>query len=105
MTKHNDSIRWFAHLTNKDVALVVMIPFCRTLKEADRVLEVMAEEGLERGQQGLEVYVMVEIPANVILAERLSRLRRFPGGRRDRFDLPQPRQRDRGDPAGGAGGA
>jgi pyruvate,water dikinase len=48
--------------------IVVMIPFCRTPKEADRVLAVMAEHGLERGQDGLEVYVMCEIPSNVILA-------------------------------------
>lgn len=47
----------------------VMIPFCRTTLEADRVLAVMAEHGLVRGERGLEVYVMCEIPANVILAE------------------------------------
>jgi pyruvate, water dikinase len=45
--------------------VVVMIPFCRTPDEADRVLEVMAENGLARGQNGLEVYVMCEIPASV----------------------------------------
>jgi pyruvate,water dikinase len=43
-----------------------MIPFCRTPDEADRVLEVMAENGLARGQNGLEVYVMCEIPASVV---------------------------------------
>jgi pyruvate,water dikinase len=48
--------------------IVVMIPFCRTPKEADQVLAVMAEYGLERGEGGLEVYVMCEIPSNVILA-------------------------------------
>jgi pyruvate,water dikinase len=52
--------------------VVVMIPFCRTLKEADRVLEVMAEEGLVRGRNGLEIYVMVEIPSNVILAGKFA---------------------------------
>jgi pyruvate,water dikinase len=46
----------------------VMVPFCRTVEEGRRVLEVMAEFGLERGQNGLEVYVMVEIPSNVLLA-------------------------------------
>ena len=48
--------------------VVAMIPFCRTPDEAGRVLEVMAENGLARGQNGLEVYVMCEIPSNVILA-------------------------------------
>lgn len=60
--------------------VVVMIPFCRTLEEADRVLEVMAEYGLERGQKGLEVYVMAEIPANVILADGFA-------GRFDGFSI------------------
>ena len=48
--------------------VLVMIPFCRTPEEADRVLEVMAENGLERKKEGLEVYVMCEIPSNVIRA-------------------------------------
>ncbi len=56
--------------------VVVMIPFCRSLDEADKVLEVMAANGLKRGKKGLEVYVMCEIPANVILAEQFA----------DRFD-------------------
>ena len=56
--------------------VVVMIPFCRSLDEADKVLEVMAQNGLVRGEKGLEVYVMCEIPANVILADRFA----------DRFD-------------------
>ena len=47
---------------------VVMIPFCRTVEEAIKVLDVMAENGLRRGEKGLEVYVMCEIPSNVILA-------------------------------------
>lgn len=47
----------------------VMIPFCRTVHEAKKVLDVMADNGLRRGEKGLQVYVMCEIPANVIMAE------------------------------------
>ncbi len=58
--------------------VIVMIPFCRTLEEADRVLETLAENGLMRGEHGLQVYVMCEIPSNVILARRVRRaLRRL----------------------------
>lgn len=46
----------------------LMIPFCRTMEEGQKVLEVMKEYGLERGENGLEVYVMAELPSNVILA-------------------------------------
>jgi len=52
--------------------VVVMIPFCRSTKEADRVLEVMAENGLKRGDDGLQVFVMCEIPSNVILAKEFA---------------------------------
>jgi len=52
----------------------VMIPFCRTLGEARRVLDEMAANGLRRGDEGLEVYVMCEIPNNVMLAGELSAL-------------------------------
>lgn len=52
--------------------IIVMIPFCRTTGEADKVLEVMAEAGLKRGENGLQVYVMCEIPSNVILADRFA---------------------------------
>ncbi len=52
----------------------VMIPFCRTLEEGSKVLEVMAEYGLKRGENGLEVYVMVEIPSNVVLAREFAEL-------------------------------
>lgn len=54
--------------------VIVMIPFCRTLAEARNVLEVMAEFGLKRGENGLQVYVMVEIPSNAILAEKFANL-------------------------------
>jgi pyruvate,water dikinase len=52
--------------------VVVMIPFCRTPEEAKKVLEVMAEDGLERGANGLEFYVMAEVPSNIILAEEFA---------------------------------
>lgn len=52
----------------------VMIPFCRTIKEAGEVLSTMESFGLKRGENGLEVYVMIEIPSNVILAEKFARL-------------------------------
>jgi pyruvate,water dikinase len=52
----------------------VMIPFCRTVEEGHRVLETMKEFGLERGKNGLEVYVMIEIPSNVLLAESFAEL-------------------------------
>jgi pyruvate,water dikinase len=50
----------------------VMIPFCRTLKEGERVVAEMARNGLVRGKDGLEVYVMCEIPNNVILATEFA---------------------------------
>jgi pyruvate,water dikinase len=52
----------------------VMVPFCRTVDEGKRVLAVMAEAGLKRGENGLEVYVMCEIPSNVILAEAFAEI-------------------------------
>lgn len=54
--------------------IVVMIPFCRTIDEADKVLKVMAGNGLKRHENDLEVYVMCEIPSNVILAEEFAAL-------------------------------
>lgn len=50
----------------------IMIPFCRTLTEAERVVDLMADYGLKRGENGLQLYMMTEIPNNVILAEEFS---------------------------------
>ncbi|WP_024119402.1 phosphoenolpyruvate synthase [Thermus thermophilus] len=54
--------------------LMVMVPFCRTPEEGEKVLEVMAEGGLRRGEGGLEVHVMAEIPSNVLEAEAFAEL-------------------------------
>ena len=67
--------------------VVVMIPFCRSTVEADRVLSVMAENGLERGVNGLEVYVMCEIPSNIIRASEFAK--RFDGFSIGSNDLTQ----------------
>lgn len=53
--------------------VVVMIPFCRTVNELMMVYETMNEYGLQRGENGLEVYLMAEIPSNVILAEQFGK--------------------------------
>jgi pyruvate,water dikinase len=54
--------------------LKLMIPFCRTVAEGKAVLAEMARHGLKRGEDGLEVYVMCEIPSNVILAEQFAEI-------------------------------
>ncbi len=54
--------------------LIVMVPFCRTVEEGKKVLKTMKEFGLERGKDGLKVYVMCEIPANVILAKEFCEI-------------------------------
>lgn len=51
-----------------------MIPFCRNLDEAHKVLDIMKKTGLERGKNGFQVYMMVEIPSNVLLAEQFAQL-------------------------------
>lgn len=52
----------------------VMIPFCRTIEEGKKVQTIMAGQGLKRGVDGLEIYVMCEIPSNVILADEFSKI-------------------------------
>ncbi|MFH1427577.1 MAG: phosphoenolpyruvate synthase [Patescibacteria group bacterium] len=52
----------------------VMIPFCRTIEEAKKVIQILNKNGLKRGQQGFELYCMVEIPSNVILANEFAKL-------------------------------
>ena len=52
----------------------LMIPFCRTVEEGQRVLAEMEKNGLKRGEQGLDVYVMCEIPSNVILADEFAKI-------------------------------
>ncbi|MEK7774055.1 MAG: phosphoenolpyruvate synthase [Deltaproteobacteria bacterium] len=54
--------------------LIIMIPFCRRVEEGEKVLAEMAKNGLKRGENGLEVYVMCEIPNNVIMIDEFSRL-------------------------------
>ncbi len=54
--------------------LKVMVPFCRTIEEGRKVLAEMAQHGLIQGRDGLEVYVMCEIPSNVILADEFADL-------------------------------
>jgi pyruvate,water dikinase len=54
--------------------LIIMIPFCRRVGEAEKVLAEMAKNGLVRGENGLEIYVMCEIPNNILLVDEFSRL-------------------------------
>ncbi len=54
--------------------LCVMVPFCRRVEEARRVIDAMAQQGLSRGENGLEIYVMCEIPNNVIQIDAFAQL-------------------------------
>ena len=63
-------VREVMGLTN----MKAMIPFCRTIEEGKKVLAEMKKHGFERGKNGLQVYVMCEIPSNVILAKEFSKI-------------------------------
>lgn len=53
--------------------LKIMIPFCRTVEEGLKVMSIMEKHGLKRGKNGLEVYVMAEIPTNIVLAHEFAK--------------------------------
>ncbi|VXB36531.1 phosphoenolpyruvate synthase [Arthrobacter sp. 8AJ] len=67
--------------------VIVMVPFCRTVREADQVIQAMEGHGLVRGVDGLQLYMMCEIPANVVLAEEFAK--RFDGFSIGSNDLTQ----------------
>jgi pyruvate,water dikinase len=52
----------------------IMIPFCRTVEEGEKVISVLKENGLSKHEHGLEIYVMAEIPSNVMLADQLAQI-------------------------------
>ncbi len=54
--------------------LKVLVPFCRTVEEGKKVIDIMAKNGLKKGKDGLEVYVMAEIPSNILLAEEFAKV-------------------------------
>jgi pyruvate,water dikinase len=75
----------------------IMIPFCRTVDEGRRVLDAMAANGLRRGESGLEVYAMCEVPSNAILAEEfLNAFDGFSIGSNDLAQLTLGLDRDSG---------
>ena len=80
-------------LTNVEI----MVPFVRTVSEADRTLEILKKNGLERGRNGLRIIMMCEVPSNAILADEF--LKRFDGfsiGSNDMTQLTLALDRDSG---------
>jgi len=64
-------------IVRNDIGLTnvkAMIPFCRAVAEGEKVVKLMEEFGLKQGDNGLEIYVMIEIPSNVILAEKFAKV-------------------------------
>ncbi len=75
----------------------IMVPFIRTLEEADQVLELMKQHGLERGRNGLRIVMMCEVPSNAILAEEfLEKFDGFSIGSNDLTQLTLGLDRDSG---------
>lgn len=75
----------------------IMIPFCRTLEEAAQVIDLLAENGLKRGENGLEVIMMCELPSNAVLAEEfLEYFDGFSIGSNDMTQLTLGLDRDSG---------
>ncbi len=52
----------------------VMVPFCRTIEEGEKVIKILGQNGLKSGQNGLEIYVMIEIPSNIMLANEFAKI-------------------------------
>ncbi len=78
--------------------LKIMVPFCRTVEEGKKVQEIMKQNGLVRGRDGLQIYVMAEIPSNIVLADKFCDI--FDGfsiGSNDLTQLTLGIDRDSGD--------